>query len=297
MKSAECCAPRYAKSVVAIPSILLACLLLLASDTSHAIAQQRSEVLPLEVSGQTLPLQEVEIVPPIDGVVVQRNFELGQRVEKGDVLIKLDPKPYSLKKNLTKIKLKNARFELDTIRKELDRVKGLVDRKLMKRTGLYDLVLAHEIAQGGVEEAEADLEKAEFELSQTVIKSPIDGYVSRVNVDVGDFVSPSQGLGDLDRGQMLEILNYVPIRVVVGVEQSLELRLYQEEFDGEDLSFALELPTGAKYPHRGKLVGSYHRADPETGNINYELLFPNPDRLLVPGVKVKVRITEKTSDD
>lgn len=267
--------------------------LLFSAGLANAQTSEKIDFVPMEVDGRAKALQVVEILPRIRGIVASKHFDLGRPVQVGDVLIRIEEEQFKLKVDHRAIELENARFELKTIESEFDRINALVKKKLTTATVLYELKVAREVARGEVEEAEADLKQAEFELSHTIIRSPINGYVSQVNVDVGDFVTPEQALFNPERGPLMTVVNYAPIRVVIGIDQSLDLRLYQDKVTGEDLDFALELPTGQKYSHPGKFNGSYHRVDPNTGKVEFELLFPNPDLLVIPGQTVKIRITKK----
>jgi membrane fusion protein (multidrug efflux system) len=277
-------------------SIIFLCLgILFFGGLANAQTLHKTDVLPMEVDGRAKALEEVEVISQIQGIVVARNFKLGQAVKLGDVLIRIGPELFRIKVAHARIRLQNARISLETIDKEIERIRPIVEKKLTSMSVMYNLNVARDVEIGEFEEAEVELKQAEFELSQTVIKSPIDGFVSQVNVDVGDLVSREQGLVDRERGQMMTVVKYDPIRVVIGVEQSLDLRLYQNQLAGKnkDLIFALELPTGQKYPHPGKYSGSYHRVDPESDKVQHELVFPNPELLLVPGHAVKVRISAR----
>ncbi len=215
-------------------SIIFVCLVILFfGGLASAQTSQKTDVLPMEVDGRAKALEEVEVISQIQGIVVARNFKLGQAVKSGDVLIKIDPELFRIKVDHARIKLKNARFSLETIDKEFERIRPLVEKKLTTLNIVYDLKVVRDVAIGELEEAEAELKQAEFELSQTIIKSPIDGFVSQVNVDVGDLVSREQGLVDRERGQMMTVVKYDPIRVVIGVDQSLDLRLYQNQLAGK----------------------------------------------------------------
>jgi membrane fusion protein (multidrug efflux system) len=269
--------------------ILCVCFSALCS-AEQAVAQssKNADVLPLEVVGKAKAMAIVEVVPYVQGIVLSKNFKLGEEVKTKQVLVKLDPESFQIKVDRAKTLLKNARFALETIDKEFKRIAGLIERKLTPLRGLYELKVARDIAMGEVEEVKGRLKQAEFELSRTIIKSPIDGFVSQEEVDVGDLV-------DRGLGKIMTLVRYNPIRVIIGIDQTTDIKLYKHKIAGGEVNFEfrLELPTGEKYPHPGKYQGFYHRVDPKTGKVEHELVFPNPDLLILPGQTVKIRVTEK----
>ena len=273
----------------------LPALALVIGGTAHAQSSKKSELFPIDVEGRAKSMARVEIIPMISGVIVARHVRLGERVKVGDVLIRIDQRRFKIEAERAKIKLKNAEFVLARVNQEIKRVQALVDKKLYPLKSLYDLKIRQDLSVGVVQQAKIELAKTEHDLSRTIIKSPINGFVSRVNVDVGDFVSPELAVVDRERGQVMTLVNYDPVRIVIQMDTRTDIaltKIYMKKKKGT-FNFELTLPTGEKYPHRGRFLGSRHRADPKTGMIEHELVFPNPDHLIIPGYAVKVRITEK----
>jgi len=269
------------------------CFLISFAGPINAQVSKPTGLFPIETTGQAKAWQEVEILPQVGGIVVETNARLGQKLSRGDILIKIDQAPFKIKVDHAKVRLKNAQFVLRTIDDEIERLGELIEKKLTTLRGVYELKLAHDHANGVVEEAEAQLKEAELQLSHTIIKSPIDGYVSGVGIDVGDYVFPGGG-GRYSNG-LMSIVKLDPIRVVIGLDQSRDIRIYQRQLAGGklELDYMLQLPTGQRYPHPGKLRGAYYRINPTSGLAEYELEFPNPDLILMPGHSVKIRIADR----
>ena len=237
----------------------------------------------IEIPGRAVARYIIEIIPQARGIVTEAVAKLGQRVKKGDLLIKIDPRAYQYIVDRAEAKLKNARVKQDTINRELVRMKGLVEKKLATTPKLYGLSVARDLAEGSAEEAEAELKIAKLNLSYTVIKSPIDGFVSEINTDTGDF------LGQSDEPALV-VLEYNPIKVIVEMEPELALELIKLRLDGKfELSeILLKFSDGTIYQHPGEHVGSSHQVNRKTGKVNHEVVFPNADLLILPGSTVTV---------
>jgi membrane fusion protein (multidrug efflux system) len=237
----------------------------------------------IEIPGRAVALHIIEIIPQVRGIVTEAVVKVGQRVKKGDLLIKIDPRAYQHIVDRAEAKLKNARVKQDTIKKELVRIKGLVEKKLATTSKLYGLSVARDLAEGSVEEAEAELKTAKLNLSYTVIKSPIDGFISEINTDAGNFLGQSNE-------PALVVLEYNPIKVIAGVEPELALKLYKLRLEGkfELGEILLKFSDGTIYQHPGEYVGSSHQVNRKTGKVNHLVMFPNADLLILPGSNVTV---------
>jgi multidrug resistance efflux pump len=101
-------------------------------------------------------------------------------------------------------KLEYSRTALKAIKAELIHIQGLVDKKLAKSSKLYPLAITRTLARGAEKEALANEKKAALDLSYTVVKSPIDGFLSQIDADLEDFVGHSDA-------PVFVVLNYDPI--------------------------------------------------------------------------------------
>lgn len=276
-------------------SFLVLVHVLLISTSVGAEVLTDKEFFPIEVDGRAKAFVEIEIYPEIRGIILSRNFDLGQAVKSGDILFTIDPESYQLAVERAQIDLDNARTALTVIETEIYRLSGLIEKKLVNLGAIFSLKVARDTARSHVNEVAADLKQAEVDLSHATMKSPIFGFVSLVNDDKGDLVFPEQAFAG-SAGQMMTIVNYDPIKIVVGIDPVHDLRMFNSRVPIEDLTYTIILPNGLKYAHSGTFGGAYHRIDPETGLVTYELHFPNPDLLLLPGIRVKVQINKTNKE-
>lgn len=147
-------------------------------------------VTRVEAVGTSRALRSIELHPAASGEVVAVNFEPGQRVAKGDLLVELDSRAERLAVELARVRLEDAQ--------------RLYDR--YQRTGSSGAVLPTEIdaAATQVEAARIELDRARVAFDDRFIRAPFDGFVDYTEVDPGDRINPDSLITILDdRGTLL----------------------------------------------------------------------------------------------
>jgi RND family efflux transporter MFP subunit len=156
--------------------------------------------------GTAQPLQEIQLVPEVDGKVVYVSPALvdGGEFKKGDTLLRIDPVDYQLAVTLAEAKVKEAESSLELAEEEAAAA-GEEWRMLYSGNPEAELepppLVAKEpqlaAAQAKLAANKADLRKAQLDLERTELMAPFDGRVSQENVDLGQYVSPGQPLATL----------------------------------------------------------------------------------------------------
>jgi membrane fusion protein (multidrug efflux system) len=254
----------------------------------HADAQSTqsttgSPTKKITFEGRAMARDVVEVLPRSEGLVVEAVEITGGSVKPGDQLFRVDPQSYQFIVDRLQARFNNLSRQFKNINKELKKQKGLLEKKLTTANKVHTVLIAYNIVRGNLEETKAQLIAAEFELENTVVKSTIKGMLSVVNVDVGD-------MARRDGKPAVVIVNYDPIFIVVHVEPAMYLKIRRRQLKGmkRATNIILKFEDGVIYPHEGESVGSFHRVDAETGKVAYLLSFPNPDLLIIPGLKVEV---------
>lgn len=166
-------------------------------------AEQGDFTPTISATGTVVPSQEIMISPQVNGQVIERspNFTPGGYVEKGEVILQIDPSDYETA-------LTQAQSDLRQAKSELQRELGLQQAAQREYELLEDslspanraLVLREpqlESVRAQVEAAESNVKRAELDLERTSIRAPFSGHVLARNVNVGSLVSPGQNLGQL----------------------------------------------------------------------------------------------------
>ncbi len=251
----------------------------------------------LEFPGTTSALEFVEIRARVEGWLESVDFKPGARVEKGDLLFVIDPKPYQAQVDQNEASVKGREADLSLKEANLKRSRQLLSTGSISQLQ-YDVQTAEElVADSQVGIAKANLEKAKLDLSYTSVTAPITGRVSRNYVDVGNLV------GAKDKTLLTEIVNDDSVYVYFDMsERDLLMlmrrwpRIQTETPSDRDRPPAyLQLADESGYPHEGKIDFAEPRIDPSTGTLRVRAVFPNEKKLLLPGLfgRVRVPLVEK----
>jgi RND family efflux transporter MFP subunit len=225
----------------------------------------------------------------VQGYIISRDYTEGSVVKKGDLLFRIDPRPFEAalaqaKGTLAKDKANQAKTDADE-KRALD---------LFKKNVISDQERDTAIAAAGsnranVEADEAAVEQAELNLGYTKITAPIDGVAGFANNQVGDLVNPTSG-------PLTTVSQIDPIKAVVTAGEGPFTDFVSRHPDPKErnayvksLDFQLILGNGEVYPQKGKFYALDRSLDVKTGSIRYEVTFPNPGNILRPGEFGKVR--------
>jgi RND family efflux transporter MFP subunit len=169
----------------------------------------------IQGEGTVRPLQEIQLVPEVDGKVVDVSPALvdGGEFSRGDTLLRIDPVDYQLALTLAQAKVKDAESHLQLAEEE---AAAAADEWRMLYSGNPEAepepppLAAKEpqlaAAQANLEADNADLRKAQLNLERTELMAPFNGRVSQENVDLGQYVSPGQPLATLYGTEAAEVV-------------------------------------------------------------------------------------------
>lgn len=243
--------------------------------------------------GRTSPYRVAEIRPQVDGIVLERTFEEGAKVEAGQKLYQIDPKPYQAELARAKAELAAAKAAVTAVAQRAKRYAELVESHAISQQQ-YDNVEA-ELAQkqAQIKVAEARLQAARINLDYTTVESPIDGRISRSYITVGALVTGNQAQA------LAQVTRLDPIYVDIPRAAEDVLRLKRafeqgrlQQAGSSPARVTLLLGDGREYAHQGKLQFSDVTVNPDTGSVTLRAKFPNPEHDLLPGMFVRVRLSE-----
>lgn len=241
-------------------------------------------------SGVVEAIDKVDILARVEGFIQAIEFEGGDHVEGGDVLFRIESRPYDAAVAAARARVAQAEAQHANAEQELRRQETLSARGVSAEARLEDARAAAAIAEADVSAAEAALEQALIEQGYTVIEAPFSGEISQAFYSEGALVRPGGAA-------LARLVKTDPIRVVFSIPDRLLIALRSAEAAGRaaevaDFYFRLVLSNGDPYPINGRLEFVANQADPATGTIAVRLVFDNPDRILVPGQFVDVEIGE-----
>lgn len=223
--------------------------------------------------GRTVAVRTAEVRPQVDGIIQKRLFTEGSEVRAGQQLYQIDPATYQAAYDKALATLNNDQA---TVR----RYRVLVaDHAVSEQT--YDDAVA------SAAEAKADLDTARVNLNYTRVLAPISGRIGRSLFTEGALVTSGQ------TSYLTTITQLDPIYVDVSesARSLLELRNALasgrlKALNGHEAAVQLTLEDGSVYPLDGRLEFSEVNVDEGTGSVTLRATFPNPGRILLPGMFV-----------
>jgi len=247
-----------------------------------------------EFIGQAEASRIVEIRSQVTGIIKQFFFREGRDVKKGDRLYLIDPVPFEAAVASAKAMVAQAEARLVQAKQNLARVKPLLAEQAVSQKDVDDAVAEDLAAKAALESAKGQLVKAQFDLDNTLIIAPISGLIERTKFYEGRLISAQTDL--------LTIIHQVDPMYVVGSAPESYLLQRRRELatkkvqrpDLYQLRGVLTFMDGTTYPHEGKLDFASVGLSTETGSRQGRFVFPNHDRVLLPGQFVKIRVTGYT---
>ncbi|MDF1671103.1 MAG: efflux RND transporter periplasmic adaptor subunit [Roseovarius sp.] len=242
--------------------------------------------LTTTLPGRVAASAEAEVRPQVAGIITERRFQEGGAVQEGDILYLIDPASYEAALAQADASVAQAEAQLDAARKEAVRVQELLTRNVASQQVVDDAMSARDAARASLQVAQAQLQAAQIELDRTEIRARLTGEIGLSRTSRGSLVTASQA-------QPLAVIRHIET-VNVDVTQSAAemLRWRRSRLSGEvtevDGTVSLTLADGTEYSEIGKLTAAEPHVDEQTGVVTLRMQFPNPDRLLLPGMYVQV---------
>lgn len=183
---------------------------------------QLKDVTPAQkFIGHVEAVNEVNIQPQVSGYLEKVLFDEGSAVKKGDILFVIEQQKYIATVDLRKAELDKAKASFTQLEKEYKRQKSLNQQKFASESKLDEAYSNMLQAQAAVKQAEANYELAKIDLEHTEIRSPINGYIGKAMITVGNYVSTSSGT-------LANIVQTDPVRIVFSVTDKEMLNLRQD---------------------------------------------------------------------
>jgi len=240
--------------------------------------------------GTTEGFVDAEVRAQVSGYLISRDYQEGQVVKPGDLLFRIDPRPFQAALDQAQGQLALARAELERNHLDVVRYTPLVKQGAVSQQE-YDNAVQRELgARGSAQAAQAAVDKAKIDLGFTEIRSPVDGIVGLAQAQLGDFVGPSDPKPLTDVSQLDPMKVSFPLseqdylRFAPRIEEAVRTGSFRKD------SLELVLADGSIYPHRGTGYPAGRAVDPRTGTITVKGVFPNPGGFLRPGQYARVRV-------
>jgi RND family efflux transporter MFP subunit len=245
----------------------------------------------LDGTGNTAPIQSVDLVARVQGVLQSINYKDGSFVKQGTTLFTIEPETYKLKLEQAEAAEAGSQASLKQTETDYKRQVDLVAKQAVSQATLDTSTSNRDNAQANLQQAQANTKIAAINYGYTNVVAPFDGIVSAHLVSVGELV------GVASPTQLATIVQLDPIYVNFNVNEQDVLRVRAEARrrglkpgDLEQFPIEVGLQTESGYPHRGKLDYAAPTLNQSTGTLAVRGVLPNADRVLLPGYYVRVRV-------
>ena len=237
--------------------------------------------LTRELIGRTRASNTAEVRPQVNGVVLERLFEEGSLVEKDRVLYHIDD-------NVYRANYEKAQARYDNLSLIKDRYFALKEKEATSEQSYEEALYNWKVAG-------AELELAKLDLDYCQIKAPISGRIGLSEITVGALVTNGQpnALTTIQQVDPIYVDMNPSIRTLletVKLEDGDPSETKAEFFMGAKATLILE--EGWKYPFDGKVTLIDNRIQEDLGALTIRAEFPNPEQVMIPGMFVRVFLTE-----
>ena len=245
---------------------------------------QRDVPVIMELVGQAAGSQDVEVRARVEGFLETVAFTEGTLVRQGQLLYKIDPKPFEAAVANAKANLATWQARLEKSDNDVKRYTPLVAQQAVSQMELDNAVSARDASAAQVDAAKAALDKAQIDLGYTTIYAPIAGLVGTTKVKAGNLV----GRGENTLLVTISVVDPIFFRAGLAEAEYMKLtrRMKEREAAGEireKTPIELILADGTTLPQKGYLDVVERNIDPTTGTLAMQVKFPNPEMLVRPG--------------
>lgn len=231
-------------------------------------------------------VQNVELRARVQGFLEKIYVDEGQVVRKGQVLFKINDEEYRAELAKANANLESAIAEAKASELEVDRLKVMVDKKVISETELSVAEARLKAVNAKIEQARWAKSNAELKLSYTSIRSPFNGIIDRIPFKVGSLI---------DHGTLMTTVSDISeVFVYFNVSEGEYLEYVKntvKESGGRNKLVTLMLADGTQYPYEGSVETMGGEFQASTGSISFRARFPNPNSLLKHGATGKIRLS------
>lgn len=261
------------------------------------VAPVTTETVPVttEWVGTTSGSVNAEIRAKVQGYLLAQQYRDGTIVKAGQLLYQLDPRQYQADYDQAASDLQRAKANLLRSQLNEQKYRPLVKQGAVSQREYDDTFQQMKADEAAVRAAQAALEAAKLNLDWTRITSPIEGVVGISQAQVGNLIAPTTLMTTVSRVDPIKV--YFPITEQEYLQFIKGIEGFRQGDPGAAPALTLILSNGQVYPLPGKVSAVNRQIESQTGAVQIEALFPNPDRMLSPGQYARIRAVTTTVRD
>jgi len=234
--------------------------------------------------GTVTAFKTVTIKSRVEGELVEVAFTEGQMVSEGDLLARIDPRPFNVQLAQAEGQLARDEAGLKVNKLTLTRYEGLLSSKAVTQQQVDEQVALVQQSEGAIKTDKAMIASARLQLTYSRITAPISGRIGLRLVDLGNIVRANDPTG------LAVITQLQPIALVFTIPQDSINRVQKKFSASEPLAVeAYDRDFGTKLA-TGTLLAIDNQVDSTTATVRLKAVFENEDNMLFPNQFVNARL-------
>ena len=257
------------------------------------VEQAKAGSLPLEFEypARTAGFREVQVRAQVSGILQERTYQEGSQVKQGQVLFRIDARPYQAALARAKGALAQEQARYRQTERDLKRIRELQKKGFASESELDNAISNYEQSKANIEAARAEVQSRQIDLDYTTVEAPISGITSKETVSEGSLMVA----GDPNASLLTQITQLDPIyvnfaapdREMSNVRSGLQSGSLVRD-TGQRMGVEIKFGDGASYPLEGEVDFTDSTVDRSTGTVSVRAVVPNPNQALMPGQFVRV---------
>jgi multidrug efflux system membrane fusion protein len=249
------------------------------------------ELMPYRVQaiGNVEAYSTVAVKARVDGQIVEVGFKEGEEVRKGQVLFKIDPRPYDATLRQAEANAMRDTAAAEQARSQEKRYQDLLDKNFVSKEAYAQIRTNATTAEATAKASQAALDNAKLNVEYCTVTAPFEGYAGKIQIQLGNLVKAN------DVNPLVVVNQVHPIYVNFAVPEQ-RLAEVREHMASNPLTVDALAPGSDRPAASGVLIFVDNAVDPSTGTIRLRARFANKENALWPGqfVGVSVRLFEQT---
>lgn len=246
-------------------------------------ASEQTIPVVVQAIGNVEAFTTVALKARIDGQILAVNFQEGKAVKKGNILFRIDPRPFEAALKQSEAQALRDVASRDQAASQERRYQELLDKNFVSKDAYAQFRTNAATAEATSRASQAALENAKLNIEYTVIRAPIDGYVGRALLQAGNMVKANDTIS-------LVVINQVkPVYVNFAIPEQ-QLPVVRDLMHKNPLTVEVTAPGADKPLATGRIAFLDNAVDQTTGTIKVRAIFDNAGVALWPGQFVTVRV-------
>jgi len=257
---------------------------------SVAPAIEKAIVESDEFPGRIEAVDQVEVRARVTGYIQSVHFKSGAEVKKGDLLFRIDPRPFEAAVAQAQANLANTRAQLDLARSVLARNQALLAERATSKREYDDSAAAVRSLEAQLRANQAALDTARLNLSYTLVTAPVAGRVGKAEITPGNLIQ-----GEVPNSPLLTtVVSTNPIYASFEADEGAYLK-YIGKGRGGSMPVVVGLADETGFPHTGRLEFVDNRIDPQSGTVRMRAVLDNREGRFTPGLFARVKLGDTST--